>query len=74
MPAGSYLTMTATRDSDGGNGFETSEFSACMQVAADDSGPVVTPSPTPVPTLGHAALALLSVLLAALGITLRRAR
>ena len=72
---GEFVTLTATRDYGGAVGLgETSEFSQCVQVTAGNG-----PEPGPgggavaVPTLGHAALALLSALVAGVG-ALRRKR
>ena len=64
-PVGTWLTMTASASG------ETSEFSQCVQTLA--GGPT---SPggnaVAVPTLGHAGLALLSGLLAGVGVLRRR--
>jgi len=70
QPAGTYLSMTATRyfSGGGGNNQETSEFSACAQVPGGPAG-----NPSAIPTLGHAALALLAALLASLVALKKRA-
>lgn len=70
VPAGSRVTMTATRDySDSFGTAESSEFSQCFTVAA---GPGGGGSVTAVPTLGHLGLILLSTLLGAMGLRARR--
>lgn len=69
-PANTYLTMTATRLF-AGSGGETSQFSACMSVAGGPTGPA-GPVPAAIPTLGHAGLALLSAVMAGLGVLRRR--
>ena len=70
VPAGSHLTMTATRDfNDAEDSLETSEFSRCFAVPA---GPGNGGAVTPVPALGHWGLALLSALLGAMGLHARR--
>ncbi|MBO9680546.1 MAG: right-handed parallel beta-helix repeat-containing protein [Acidovorax sp.] len=73
VPAGTWLTMTATRNfSNGNNDFETSEFSQCVQV---QGGAPVHPgggNVAAVPMLGHAGLALLSMLLGLFGLRQRR--
>ena len=70
VPAGSRVTMTATRDYyDDNNSMESSEFSQCFAVAA---GPGGGGSVTAVPTLGHLGLILLSALLGAMGLRARR--
>lgn len=71
--AGEFITLTATRDYGGAVGpAETSEFSRCVQVAAGNGG-VGGGGTVAVPTMGHAALALLSALVAGAG-ALRRKR
>ncbi|QLA80928.1 IPTL-CTERM sorting domain-containing protein [Acidovorax sp. JMULE5] len=75
VPAGSHLTMTATRDfNDADGSLETSEFSRCFEVPAGpgDGGPGNGGAVTPVPTLGHWGLVLLSALLGAMGLRARR--
>jgi hypothetical protein len=67
VPAGSRVTMTATRDYNDNN-MESSEFSQCIAVAA---GPGGGSSVTAVPTLGHLGLILLSTLLGAMGLRAR---
>ncbi|BEP96975.1 hypothetical protein GmRootA79_53600 (plasmid) [Acidovorax sp. A79] len=78
VPAGSFLTMTATHNFGGNNQLETSEFSGCVQVQAGPGGPGGNPGgpggPAAIPTLGHAGLALLSGLLAGAGALQRRKR
>lgn len=75
VPAGSHLTMTATRDfNDADGSLETSEFSRCFEVPAGpgDGGPGNGGAVTPVPALGHWGLALLGALLGAMGLRARR--
>jgi hypothetical protein len=55
VPMGTWLTMTASSEAQPGQ-YETSEFSQCVQVQGG--------GPAPVPTLGHALLALMSALVA----------
>ena len=70
VPAGSRVTMTASRDyADSFGTQESSEFSPCITVAA---GPGGGGSVTAVPTLGHLGLILLSALLGAVGLRERR--
>lgn len=70
VPAGSRVTMTASRDyADSFGTQESSEFSPCITVAA---GPGGGGSITAVPTLGHLGLILLSTLLGAMGLRARR--
>ena len=68
-PVGAWLTMTASSEAPAGQ-YETSEFSQCAQIQA--GGPAGPSGATPVPTLGHAALALLSACVAGLGALRRR--
>ncbi|MFT3777350.1 MAG: IPTL-CTERM sorting domain-containing protein [Ottowia sp.] len=63
---GEFPLLLGAQDKDG---WGMQVFTLTVTTAGPGNGPI-----TPVPTLGHAALALLSLLLAALGITLRRAR
>lgn len=74
VPAGTWLTMTATRNfSNGNNDFETSEFSQCVQVQGGVAGnPGGGGNVAAIPTLGHAALALLSALVGLFGLRQRR--
>lgn len=80
VPAGSHLTMTATRDfNDAEDSLETSEFSRCFAVPAGpgnggpgNGGPGNGGAVTPVPALGPWGLALLSALLGAMGLRARR--
>ena len=72
VPVGTWLTMTASSDGRAGQ-YETSELSQCVQVQG--GGPGGNPGgAVAVPTLGHAALALLSGLLAGAGALRRRKR
>lgn len=71
---GTVLTMTATAYTQGGSAMEgTSEFSRCLAVGQTANPPGQNPNPpggniAAVPTLGHAALALLGALVGGLGL------
>ena len=67
VPAGTWLTMTSSSSGGRAGRYETSEFSQCVQVQGGGPG-----GATPVPTLGNAALALLSACVAGLGALRRR--
>ncbi|QNP61018.1 IPTL-CTERM sorting domain-containing protein [Paenacidovorax monticola] len=73
VPAGTWLTVTSSRSFSGGSPeYATSEFSRCVQV---QGGAPVHPgggNVAAIPTLGHAALALLSALVGLFGLRQRR--